>query len=172
MKKSTLTLVIAATMLVSVGLVIASCGDTIWHLENDDLVVDELGTGVCTSCKTHEDIKKGHKDKKECDRCHGPGAKKQVHDVPVLRWDVTDPDAWGDFCSQCHEIKKGHMEQKKECLKCHGPGAKKDVHVQMPEEDCTTCHGDPTEGHGIDYAMQKCDACHDYINLLRDAGII
>lgn len=154
-KKFIVGILVVVFLLTTLAIAIAVGGDTIWHLEND--------YGVCSASDCHPEIKKGHMDqKKKCDPCHEPGEKKEVHSVAVVLWDVANPDEWYEFCSQCHpDVKKGHQDKKKECLKCHGPGEKKDVHVEMPNEDCGTCHGEPDAGPTVH--LENCDTCHQYM---------
>jgi hypothetical protein len=165
--------------------VMASYQDTIWIIQNDPAVIEEFGIGACEQC--HVDMKEGHKNKKECDKCHAPGADKRVHNTlytpPMMRkFNVTSVESWSAFCSSCHESKQGHMDKDELCLTCHGPKADKDVHVKMKEAmekegldfNCSDCHDFahpleigmcsgchvPSEGH---YNV-KCELCHDYID--------
>lgn len=150
--------VIAGMMIMTDEPAIADTDDTVWYLENVDK--------VCSRC--HVENKKGHFTKNECDRCHEPGMKKEVHTVPLLYWNVDNVDEWRTFCSSCHTwSKSGHQEQKKECLRCHGPDGHKDVHNYTVDKggkmECANCHLVNEKGlivDGPDAHLRDCLACH------------
>lgn len=144
-----------AAMVLTLGST-SAIADVIWCLEDNE---------VCSKC--HKENKKGHFSKNDCDGCHGPGAKKEVHSLPLLLWNVDVVDEWQTQCLSCHEWnKKGHQEQKKECLKCHGPDEKKDVHnYAMVCADCHVVEDGNLIVDGPDAHVgteEKCGACHDY----------
>jgi hypothetical protein len=151
--------VLAGMMIITDKPAIADTDDTVWYLENS--------FGVCSSC--HVENKKGHFTKNECDKCHEPGAKKEVHSVPLLLWNVDVVDEWRAHCGECHtENKSGHIAQKKQCLRCHGPDGKKDVHNYTVdvggEMECADCHivdnGIIVDGPAEH--LEDCTVCHQY----------
>lgn len=164
--KKLILIILVGIFFVFAGMMIMTNGpataddDTVWFLQN--------AYKVCSSC--HVENKKGHFTKNECDQCHEPGAKKEVHSVPLLQWNVDDVNEWRAQCSSCHTWNKsGHQAQKKECLRCHGPDGKKDVHNYTTDVggkmECADCHVVGPDGLIVDGPaehLKDCMVCHQY----------
>lgn len=140
-----------------------------------------VGSETCKGC--HSDIydlfQKDPHQGKECESCHGPGAKHVEVDGKgfIFSFKSTNSKDRSDTCLKCHEKQKSFFQSKRGvhqlsavgCDSCHQVHATEVTKKLLKKEDpdlCFSCHGEVKSkfylpnNHRVIQGALKCSDCH------------